>query len=106
MKEFMSEVNYYHHHKTLERINTRRPNLSRRLFRLKKSPSNKNDKVFKTSGHFQIRGQVINEDQYFDQAHKLNILLAKRIQAIEHRKPDEKFLPLRKYILRTKDLSN
>ena len=52
MKEFINEVNYFHHHKTLERISRRKPTLSKRIFRLKQNVPQKDDNVFKTGGYF------------------------------------------------------
>ena len=52
MKEFINEVNYFHHHKTLERISRRKPTLSKRIFRLKQNVPQKDENVFKTGGYF------------------------------------------------------
>ena len=54
MKEYINEVNYFHHHKTLEKINHRKPTLSNRIFRLKQNITQKEESVFKTGGHFKI----------------------------------------------------
>ena len=86
MKEFINEVNYFHHHRTLEKISNRKPTLSKRIFRLQQNAAQKDDGVFKTGGHFKIRGNIVNDDQYFDHAHKVNLILADKIKSILNRK--------------------
>ncbi|CAI2363403.1 unnamed protein product [Moneuplotes crassus] len=54
---------------------------------ISKSRSKSKKKIFKSGGHFKLQGRVINEDQYFDEAYKTNILLARRLRAIDTRKP-------------------
>lgn len=87
MDQIMHEVSYFNHRKALKKISSKKGTLSMRVFRKKKSWGSSKDPIFKTGGHFRIMGQYVNDDEYFDKAHKMNILLAKRIQAIENRKP-------------------
>ena len=95
MKGLIDEMNYFHHYKRLDLIKKRRTNLKHRTFRISKQTHNSND-IFKSGGHFQLNGRYINEDEYFDQVHKDNILLAKRIDSIERRKKSFQFYSIRK----------
>lgn len=87
MKEFMREINQNNHYRALEIIKKRKPLLLRRTDTVKHNKSmDKTSKIFKTGGYFKIRGEYVNEDLYFDEAFKVNKILAKKLSVIDNRK--------------------
>jgi len=86
MKEYIEETNYFNHHKTLQSIKNRRRIFAFQQLDAKPKLNLSTNAIFKTGGCFKIKGEYINQDQYFDQAFKTNIILAKKLETIENRK--------------------